>query len=360
MVFDERLKHIKPGTCMAIGSMPHRDVEKAIDRILEACPEAPCWPQLPGLGFQENMMAQFAEGFPCLVTDKEEKRLYFKDPQHELEEVTQFYEHYLAAEVSGDLDFFALSPDYAQGLHAFSARLSREGGTRYNVIKGQITGPLTFGLSVMDEEGKPAFFNDTLADVIKKGIVMKARWQVRYLQSLCRQVIIFVDEPILAAFGSAAFINLSRSDVISCLGEVFSILKGTGALVGSHCCGNTDWSLLIDAGVEIINFDAYAYMETISLYPESLTTFFDAGGFLAWGMVPSAHLDRRPAVSVLLDRVVKGLELLEGVGLPRERLLERMLLTPSCGLGTLKEQEAEGVLKELATLGEKVRELSAG
>jgi methionine synthase II (cobalamin-independent) len=353
----ERLKDIKGGTCIAIGSMPHKDMDKAIDLILEACPEAPCWPQLPALGFQENMMAQFAEGLPCVVIDKEAKKIYFKDPQHQLDEVTRFYEDYLSAEATGSLDGFALSPLFAQGLYAFSRRLSKEVPSRYTILKGQITGPLTLALSVTDEQGKSAFFNDTLADVIQKGIVMKARWQIRYLKHLCNHVIIFVDEPILAAFGSAAFINLSRKDVISRLGEIFSTLKGTGAIVGSHCCGNTDWSLLMEAGVDIINFDAYTYMETISLYPESLTTFLNKGGFLAWGIVPSAHLNRRPEVSELLSRLLRGLDLLQGVGIPRHLLLERILLTPSCGLGTLKDEEAERALRELATLSHRVREL---
>jgi methionine synthase II (cobalamin-independent) len=255
------------------------------------------------------------------------------------------------------LDAFALSPSYAQGLHAFSRRISKEGSRHYSILKGQITGPLTFGLSVLDEHGAPAFFNDTLADVIQKGIVMKARWQILHLRQLCRQVIMFVDEPILAGFGSAAFINVSRNDVISHLGEAFSALKETGCIVGSHCCGNTDWSLLVEAGVDIINFDACAYLDTICLYPEALHSFFSRGGFLAWGIVPSTHLDRRPDESELFDRLMRGANTLSEIGLSKELVLERLLLTPSCGLGTLKEQEAEGILAELTRLSSRVKGL---
>ena len=50
------------------------------------------------------------------------------------------------------------------------------------------------------------------------------------------------------------------------------------ALAGVHCCGNTEWSILIDAGVDIVNFDAFGYGETIAMYPAGIKTLFARGG----------------------------------------------------------------------------------
>jgi methionine synthase II (cobalamin-independent) len=346
---------LKPGIATAIGSMPHKDPGRAVDLVLEACPDAPCWPQLPALGFQEDMLAQFAEGLPCLEISEAGKTLFFRKPGEHLDQVTDFYEAYLEAESTGRLDRFSISPGHARGLYALAERLSREEHGGRALLKGQITGPLTFALSVKDEEGRPAFFEETLLDVIQKGIAMKALWQVRFLGRYCKDTVIFVDEPILAAFGSSAFINVSRQAVVSSLGALCTQIKAAGALVGSHCCGNTDWSLLVDAGVDIINFDAYAYMESISIYADSLARFFDAGGFLAWGIVPSAHLGRRPDVGNLFEALRRGLALLESRGIPRDLALRRMIVTPSCGLGTLDQATAENALRELSSLSRRVR-----
>jgi methionine synthase II (cobalamin-independent) len=348
------------GLALAIGSMPHRDSGAAFQRILEACPEAPCWPQLPALGFQENMMTQFSEGIPCIRVDWEQNKIFFARPEACAEELTRFYEEVMHAEESGDLSPFALSESYARGLRVFLDRLAGNPEASPRFVKGQITGPLTFGLTILDEAGLPALFDETLEDVVRKGIFMKALWQIAQLEPWGEKRILFVDEPILAAFGSSAYINLTREQAVTTLKETFSAVQSKGALVGSHCCGNTDWSLMVEAGVDIINFDAYVYMDTIGLYAESLAEFLDRGGYLAWGIVPSQSLEVRPTPEDLLERLEQGIDGLCGKGLSRDRLLKNLVLTTSCGLGTLTEEEAEAALREMKALQDLVRERLAG
>ncbi len=347
---------IPAGQALAIGSMPHQDPAQAVALILDACPEAPCWPQLPALGFQENMYAQFSEGFPGLQIDVEAKKIFFSQPEAGWDKaLTQFYENYFEAEKTGNFTPFAVSDAYAKGFNAFLDKMSQQSETPCKFIKGQITGPLTFGLSIMDEKGLPAFFNDTLADVIQKGILMKTLWQIEQLKPYGTTCIIFVDEPILSAFGSAAYITLTREKAVSVLKETFAVIKQAGCLVGSHCCGNTEWSLMVDAGVDIINFDAYLYKEAIALYADSLSTFINRGGYLAWGIVPSQSMEERPSPEELFELVTQGITMLSEKGVPREGLLKNLLVTPSCGLGTLAEQEAERALKELKELDQLIR-----
>lgn len=338
------------GMTLAIGSLPHADPERALDLILNACPEAPCWPQLPALGFQENMMVQFSEGIPCLRIDREAKKISFTRPEADPEALTRFYEDVFEAEQTCDLSAFELSDSFARGFHLFTERLSRVRETPAPFVKGQITGPLTFGLSVLDQEGLPSLFDDTLSDVIRKAILMKARWQIEQLRPCGKTGILFVDEPILAAFGSAAFINLSRQQAVSTLREIFSQVQSSGFLVGSHCCANTDWSLMVEAGVDIINFDAYAYLDSIGLYADSITAFLKRGGYLAWGIVPSQEIEKRPSAEDLFDLTCRGIDRLAEKGLPEKELSKNLLLTTSCGLATLSEKDAEQALDELKHL----------
>jgi methionine synthase II (cobalamin-independent) len=336
--------------------MPHRDAGMALDRIIEACPEAPCWPQLPALGFQENMTPQFSEGFPCIRIDRERKRVYFLRPEDCTEELTRFYEEVMRAEQTGDLGPFALSASYAKGLYVLEERFAaKTSGAAFPFVKGQVTGPLTFGLSVLDEKGLPALFDETLEDVVRKGILLKAVWQMSRLESWGRQRILFVDEPVLAAFGSSAYVNLGRETAVGILQEIFSAIQAQGVLAGSHCCGNTDWSLLVEAGVDIINFDAYVYPDSVGLYAEAICGFLERGGYLAWGIVPSQSLGVRPRPEELLRRLGQGIDGLAGLGISKDLLQRNLLLTPSCGLATLTEEEAEAALRELASLRRLVR-----
>ncbi len=86
---------------------------------------------------------------------------------------------------------------------------------------------------------------------------MKCRWQIQKFKPYADKIICFIDEPILSAFGSSTYVSVKREDVVALIGEVVEAVHAEGAMAGVHCCGNTDWSILIDAGVDIINFDAF-------------------------------------------------------------------------------------------------------
>jgi len=57
----------------AVGSLPHTDVSKACQVILQSIPVIPIWPQLPKANFKENMEIQYSEGLPRVVLDEEKK-----------------------------------------------------------------------------------------------------------------------------------------------------------------------------------------------------------------------------------------------------------------------------------------------
>ncbi len=71
------------------------------------------------------------------------------------------------------------------------------------------------------------------------------------------------------------------------LDEVFTAIHAEEALAGVHCCGNTDWSVLLATQVDILNLDAYNYLEYLALFPMELREFLDRGGVVAWGIVPN-------------------------------------------------------------------------
>jgi hypothetical protein len=173
--------------------------------------------------------------------------------------------------------------------------------------------------------------------------------------------LIFLDEPALLGYGSQTFITISREDVVRDLSEVTAEIHDRGGLAGVHCEANTDWSMLMaaDAGLDILDFDAYDHMQAMTLYPAELQAFLDRGGSLGWGIVPT--LDREAAatetVAALQERFEEGIERLVKKGIERELLLRRALITPSCGAGgVLTEPLAERVLQLLGELSSSLRQ----
>ncbi|MFH0925964.1 MAG: methionine synthase [bacterium] len=356
------MKNFKPH-CLptGIGSIPHKDARAGCEFVLANFKEIPFWPQLPKRSFLENMYVQYCEGLPCVKI--EEEKMYLDTSTGLLEEAERFYENFL----SEDINKFAIGPEYAQGLYRLLDMKDSLRECQY--IKGQITGPISFGMQVTDENKKAIFYNDTLRDIVVKNLLRKAQWQEKVLSKFSKPIIMFLDEPYLSAFGSA-FFNVSREQIVDALEEIFSNLT---SITGVHCCGNTDWSILLDTSVDIISLDAYNFGDNLFLYSEKLKRFLERGGVLAWGIVPTDEVFIKnssfPLISknkeektkneekkMKLFNVLKRIIIrMEDLGFKEEEILNFSLITPSCGVGTLDVELAEDIFMMTGALATAIK-----
>jgi hypothetical protein len=173
-------------------------------------------------------------------------------------------------------------------------------------------------------------------------------------------VICFIDEPILSAFGSSTYVSVKRTDVVPLINELVQAVHADKALAGVHCCGNTDWSLLVDAEVDIINFDAFGFGETIAMYQDAIKTHLDRGGLLAWGIVPTSAAIHDQSVATLAERLEVVVSNLASKGIVKDLIVAHSILTPSCGTGSMDIADAEKVFATLADLSAKMRQKYAG
>ena len=330
------------GLPTAIGSMPQTDPDEACSLVLAHLAEIPPWPSLPKRSFLENMYVQFSEGFPGVVISGEH---IYVDRSCDLDDaLAQLYDAYLEDKV----EQYAVGPDFAAGLHAF---LSKGLGSAV-AVKGQVTGPISWGLTVTDQDRRPVLYDDILADALAKHLRLKAAWQEQVLSRLSPHTIIFVDEPYMSSFGSA-FVSLARQQVVTLLEEVLQGIKG---LKGIHCCGNTDWSVLLETPMDILSLDAYNYGWSVSLYPAEVKAFIQRGGIIAWGIVPAdedalAH----ETADDLIQRLEEAMSALARKGIDFDLLRERCLITPSCGLAPLSPEMATKALQLTVEVSRQLR-----
>jgi hypothetical protein len=123
--------------------------------------------------------------------------------------------------------------------------------------------------------------------------------------------------------------------VTSLLNEVVESLDAT---VGVHCCGNTDWPVLLKSGVDVINYDAFNYMDTPFYFREEVRAFVARGGRIVPGIVPSTGEELSQVDAVDLDRLWRRFE---GLISEIEGAVGRdWIVTTACGLGSLAESDA--------------------
>jgi hypothetical protein len=293
------------------------------------------------------MYAQFSYLLPGLIVDEEKKRVFVDTSKGKDTDIESFINQIF----SENLDFFTYDKEYFHGLHEF---LGMDLDLKdILMMKGQITGPISLGFQVTDENKKPIYYNDIYRDMAVKNLKMMAEWQDRALKKICESTMIFLDEPYLSMIGSA-FVSIDRNQAVEQMNEVLSGIEGIKAI---HCCGNTDWGLVLETDIQVLNFDAYEYAESILLYPDKVIEFVENGGILAWGIVPTnEEALGRENVDTLSSKLEKDMKTLAEKGISLDDILRSSIFTPSCGLGPSTVECAERAFPLLRELSLKIKE----
>jgi len=325
----------------AIGSMPHTDPGEACSIIMKYLPDIPIWPQLPKRSPKENMIIQFSEGFPGAVMKGD--KIHVEPTANFESELEQIY---IDCE-QGNASTYGISTEYAAGLYAF---LSKAAGSK--IVKGQVTGPVTWGLAVTRQDGLGILYDDTLAEAAAKFLRLKASWQEDILKGISANPIIFVDEPYLVSLGSV-FTPIPEEKVPVLLEEV---LRGIKGIKGLHCCGNTNWSVILDTTIDILSFDAYNYASSLSTHSGKVKAFLERGGSIAWGIVPNEEEALvKESLPSLRDRLEEAMAPFTRDGVKFKQIIAQGLITPSCTLAGLSLEAANQALELTAELSRDLR-----
>jgi methionine synthase II (cobalamin-independent) len=296
------------------------------------------------------MLVQYSEKFPGICIDEKNEKIYVSKEKFE-QELGGFFESF----ESGNIDYFKISENYASGFHEFKSQLP---GRNIKGVKCQVTGPITFGMSVKDENGRSIYYDPTMRQVGEYNCIMKSIWQIKQISEIKNpKIILFLDEPYLAAYGSA-FTAISREDIMTSIQGVITGIKSSfpNLRTGVHCCANTDWSILCETeGVDIISFDAYEFFDNLVLYTDALSKFIDRGGILAWGIVPTNEESiKKESAESLSARFKNSIDKLAAKGIDKKELTDHFLITPACGFGSRSESAAEKALELLSDFNSNV------
>lgn len=338
--------------CLAIGSLPHKSVDDAMNVVRQYYYDIPFCPQLPRLSKKEDMIFQYLENMPGIIFTDDNAYLDIEKNSFsdELEKLYVNFENF------SDIEDFGLSNEYSKCFEPF-IQLVKELKPRY--AKSQVTGPFTLATSLNNKDGRCAYYDETLREIVLKTLSLKAVWQINEIKNASENTvpIIFIDEPTLSQLGTSAYVTIPSSDVISIIKEISQIIQQNGALSAIHCCGKCDWSIPIKTGINIINFDAFSYAENMGLFTDDLKYFLKNNGKIAWGVVPT--LDKSALEHTNIDEIeqklVKAKSYLVNKGIDKELIDKNSLISPSCGCGSLSVELAYKAIKLTKELSDKLK-----
>jgi len=297
----------------AMGILPHLDVKQALDLSMSV--DVAFWPQLPRLSFFDDMYAQICEGFPGVRVDPDAREIAFDTE-------TFHQELPLLFEVWENPEAFQLSGMYSQTFHRFL----EAGLADYDHVRGQVIGPISFGLCILDEEGRPIIYDDDVRSILFPFIAKKLNSQYAQLRERHPGPLVWVDEPGLEALFSAF---TGYTDQRARL-DYHAFLEEVHGPRGVHLCGNPDWSFLLDLDLDILSMDALANGEVLVRYADEIRRFLQRGGIISWGVVPTLteELDGQSFRS-LVAHLEELWGYLEGRGMDIDEILDRSWLAPA-------------------------------
>jgi len=322
-------------TAMAV--MPHTDPVQALKTALTL--DIPFWPQLPRLSYYEDMYVQASEHFPGILLDLENRTLSFSMDKFviELEETLSHFE---------ESEYFDISPDYSDVYQRF---LDLDLSDR-PAIRGQLEGPLSFGLNVLDQDKRPILFDDTIRPFMMEFMAKRINVQLGRLKKLNPNAFMFIDEPGLQFLFSA----LSGYDSTAARGDMEVFLSMIERPRGIHLCGNPDWDFLLNLDMDILSMDVYLNGEIFSTYASSIQKFLDNGGVIVWGIVPTNFEPFETENSeTLTSRLEHIWSVLDKKGIEKEYLISKSLISPAtCCLvnpdGEKTVEKAFNVVREVS------------
>ena len=327
-------------TAMAI--LPHDRPEPALELALSL--DIPFWPQLPHVSFYEDMYVQAGEHFPGIVLIPETSSIRF-DTAKFYDELPQMWEHW------DDLDYFDISPAYSAVYHRF---LELD-FSKYVAIRGQLEGPISFGLKILDENDRPIIFSDEVRPVLLDFMARRAQAQLARLKEKHPRAFMFLDEPGLQFI----FSSVSGYPDMRAKEDLDHFLAQIDWPRGIHLCGNPDWEFLLNRDLDILSLDIYSNGEIFQHYGKAIRAFLNRGGVLAWGIIPTGFESFEQETP---ERLAAYLETLwptvMAAGIDRDQLLAQSLLAPAtcCLINPDREKTVTAAYAWLRQVSQHLRE----
>ena len=315
--------------CQALApfDLPYRSFESLREAQQRWTPHLFTWTS----GIQHPVWYSAAAGFPGLVEDRTHvNRIEFEQAleEHQLAFLQNNLEYTTVAELESQLLQLRHLPEHS---------------TMQALVLG-LYGPLSLGLTLVDELETPIWHDELVRDVLLEHIRLRSTWLEQQVGGLAPTTIICLLEPFWSVLYSP-FVQIDAATMLSLIAEATQPLQTT---VGLAPAGEVDWLPLLESSLQFFSCQPYQQAGLLAC-AGCLNDYFERGGTIAWALVPAtaAELDQTTPEQIVAfwDQLLKrGLE----HDVLNSRMLSGSFITTAAGLRSQPLAVAERALACLA------------
>lgn len=270
--------------CIQQGALPYENIESATRMVAKLFEKVPSLLLLPRVFEGDTLVNRTLSKFPGVEFVNNDIVLNVSSSNYKkhLSKLEKAFNHPKLE----NLEYFSISSPFMEKFLQMIKKFNSQ-----NAVVS-LLGPFTISQMLMNVADEQMLTDKSFRKLFIQGVCVKALWVIEKIKAVNPNTvpIIIFEEPALGQLGLLKRQNEDITiDLVTALfTRVVEKIKEHGAIVGIQCLGKCDWTVPINAGVDIISYDAYNNPNNLCIIPEAVEEFLRRGGMINWGIVPVA------------------------------------------------------------------------
>lgn len=291
---------------LPVGSLPYEDDKAATRMIVKLFGATPYLAMLPLANANENIKYRTLSNLDGVRL--KDKKYYLCSNMDKFRQISVKLDTIFNNPTAENLEPYKFDsyffPKYLQILNRIKPK-----ETVVNIL-----GPFTMSQILINKSDMQILSDKMYRKFVIQSIAAKALWAICQIKSVSPDTtpLIMLEEPLLHKIGDVKRENedVTKDIIVNLFAKVIQKIKEYHGFVGIQCFEKCDWQIPIEAGVDVISFDAYNNPNNLTIIAEKINDFLVGGGRINWGIVPvpSEAMVKSLTIDTVYNRFIKTID----------------------------------------------------
>lgn len=338
--------------CLPTGSLPYEDDSLATKMMLKLFEHSPYLAFLPNTSPEDNVTNTTLINLPGIGF--KDRKYHLTNNIDKFKQISLFLDSVYNEPTAEKLELFEINTSFTQKYFQILKRI-KPAETVVNIL-----GPFSMSQTIIHKSGIQILSDKMFRKFIIQSVAAKALWLISEIKSMSPETtpIIILEEPLLYRIGDVKRNNeeITKDVIVNLFSKVIQKIKEYNGLVGIQCFEKCDWQIPIEAGADIISFDAYNNPNNLNIIAEKVNDFLVGGGRINWGIVPvmTEALVKSLTVDEVYNRFAKTVENLIIAGVSERLAYNRAIVSVNGNVNKLPLIFAEKALMLSVQLAKRI------
>lgn len=292
--------------CLPTGDLPYTTDKAATKMMVKLFEDIPYLANLPEASPDETLIKRTLINTPGVHI--KEKKIIFKNDEEDLKQKLVALDAAFNNPTPENLEPYALNTFFLPKYRQIIERIK----PAQTVVS--LAGPFSVSQKILNKDGSQLLADKYYRKLVVQAVSVKALWIINKIREISPETVplILLEEPLLNRVGDVKRENedVTRDVIINMMSKVISKIHEFDSKAGIQCFEKCDWKIPIEAGVDLISFDAYTNPNNLNIIPDQVNEFLIRGGRINWAIVPVRNetLVKSLSIDNIYDRFIKTIE----------------------------------------------------